>query len=67
MEFKDILKKELKAQKISAYKLSKMTGITQQNISNYINGKHEPTIHNLRLICEYLDVSADYMIGRKEY
>lgn len=67
MDFKDILQKELKLQKISAYKLAKETGIKQQSISSYIKGSQEPTIHNLKLICDYLDVSADYMIGRKEY
>lgn len=66
MEFVKRLKEELKAQKITAYKLSKDTGISKQMMSYYLSGKHEPTISVLYKICKYLDVSSDYLLGLNE-
>lgn len=63
MEFQKILIQELQTQKITPYKLAKGTGLSKQSISNYINGKQQPTIDKFILICKYLDVSADYLLG----
>lgn len=65
MDFGYNLKMELKAQKKTAYALAKATGITKQTISLYLNNKAEPTISKLKLICEYLEVSADYLLDIK--
>lgn len=35
---------------------------TRQNISRYENGKNEPKISDIAKICEFLNVSADYLI-----
>lgn len=67
MDFKDILKNELKAQRITAYQLAKGTGINKVSIHYYLKGEQEPTISKLKEICLYLDVSADYLLGLKEY
>lgn len=63
MTFQEKLIRELKTQKITPYKLAKDTGLTKQSISNYINGKQQPTIDKFVIICKYLDVSADYLLG----
>ena len=38
--------------KTSLYELSKITGISRQQLSNYEQMKSEPTIYNAKLICE---------------
>lgn len=63
MTFQEKLVRELEIQKITPYKLAKDTGLTKQSISNYINGKQQPTIDKFVIICKYLDVSADYLLG----
>lgn len=35
--------------------------------SNYEQGIREPSFEILRRICDYFDVSADYLIGRVDY
>lgn len=67
MSFKELLAKELEIQRITPYKLAKDTGLSKQSISNYLNGKQQPTIDKFILICKYLDVSADYLLGLSEY
>lgn len=63
MEFAKRLNEELKAQKISGYKLAKDTGISKQAVGYYLKEKAEPTISVLYKICKYLDISADYLLG----
>lgn len=42
-------------------------GITRTAIVNYESGSREPSLDTLRRICDFFDVSADYLIGRSEY
>lgn len=67
MDFGKKLENELKTQKITPYELAKKTKIKKQSIYNYINGIQEPSISKLYKICIALDVSADYLLGLKEY
>lgn len=39
---------------------------TQRRISHLESGKIEPDLEFLWRVCEYFNVSADYMIGRSE-
>ena len=41
--------------------------ITYNAISQYESGAREPSIDTLRRICDFFDVSADYLIGRTDY
>lgn len=43
--------------------LAKAANVSKQCISDYKAGKSEPSIDTLFLICRYLDVSADYLLG----
>ena len=54
----------LQRKDISAYKLSKETGISQGLISDYKNGVKKPTAENLVKLADYLDCSIDYLLGR---
>jgi transcriptional regulator with XRE-family HTH domain len=55
----------LKSHNISQYKLAKDTGISQGNISDWKNGRSNPTQSNLQKIADYFDTSTDYLLGRK--
>jgi len=46
--------------------VSSAIGIPLSTYSNYEQGIREPSLAVLLLICNYFDVSADYLIGRTE-
>lgn len=41
-------------------------GIPLSTYSNYEQGIREPALDVLKLICDFYNVSADYLIGRTE-
>ena len=43
--------------------LAEYLGLTRQAISKYTDGSVLPNIENLQKICEFFNVSSDYMIG----
>lgn len=53
-----LIQKELKRQGMSAYRLSKITGLSQNALQNYKNG-HEPSFSNVVKIADALGVSLD--------
>lgn len=40
---------------------------TQRKISYWEVGKTEPDLKSIVKICDFFDVSCDYLLGRKEY
>ncbi len=64
--FKDIFRQLLHDNSINAYKLSKDTGISEALISYWKNGKQLPKYDSLNLLCDYFNVSADYLLGRTD-
>lgn len=67
MEHSQIILDILKKKNISAYKLSKETGISESLFSKW---KSKPTSEisssNLAKIADYLDCSVDYLLGRTD-
>lgn len=61
------LNEVLKDNKISLYKLAKVLKVNNQTTINWSKGITEPKASQLKEICKYLDVSADYLLGLKEY
>lgn len=59
--FIDILEKELKRRKITMNKLAKEAGFPQSSTIRWKKGS-EPGLDKIRLICQYLHVSADYLL-----
>ena len=53
-------------EKISQYGLSKKIGVWESTISNWLNGKKEPSIESLWKLADYFDVSVDFLIGRDD-
>lgn len=64
--FKDLFVNLLQKRSITAYKLSKDTGLSETLISNWKSGRQLPKYDSLKILCDYFNVSADYLLGRKE-
>lgn len=51
---------------LTAYKVSKDTGITQTSLSNWKSGRSTPNAKNLQKLADYFDVSVGYLMGTEE-
>lgn len=60
------LKEILKERNLSITKFSTMVGISQSNLSNYINGNISPKLDTLEKIAECLGVDVTELFKRKE-
>lgn len=58
--FNKLLKQAMKDKGLSATALSAATGIGKSSISQYLNGKNEPTDKRKTIIAAALDLPADY-------
>lgn len=56
----------LKYGDVKQTELAKAANVSKQCISDYKSGKSVPSIDTLFLICRYLDISADYLLGLDE-
>lgn len=63
MAFAHKLKMVLEEKGLLQKDLSDKTGLTETTISRYINGSRTPNIENLYLICDALDIKADWLLG----
>lgn len=61
--FKEIFISLMEKNNITAYKLSKDTGIPDSLLSNYRTGKKTPSSNNLIILAQYFNVSTDYLLG----
>ena len=43
--------------------LGELVNMTQRKISYIENDKYEPSIDDIRALCIYFEVSADYLLG----
>ena len=60
--------KELRIEKgLSQREVSRALGMTRNAFTNYENGYREPSLDNLKKICQFFDVSADYLLGLKDF
>ncbi len=50
--------------KMTLRDLAKAIDVSFSTISRWENGEITPTITYLILLCDYFDVSADYLLGR---
>ena len=62
--FQDRFIQLLQQHDLTAYKLSKETGITQGMISYWKNGERMPSAENLIVLADYFNCSVDYLLGR---
>ncbi len=57
----------IKTSGLTQVELANHMKISKQCISDFKSGKSFPSIQTLRLLCKYLDVSADYLLGLESY
>ena len=63
VEFKDRLSALLESNGITAYQLSKETGLSNSLISSWRTGKSTPTVDKAAVVARYFGVSTDYLLG----
>ncbi len=65
MEFKDRLKylRCAKIPTITQKDLANALGVTQRKVSFMETGTTEPSLKDIRALCKYFNVSADYLLG----
>lgn len=51
---------------VTAYKVSKETGITQSTLSDWKRGRSTPKTGNMKKIADYFGVSVEYLMTGKE-
>ena len=62
--FSERLKSLLDIRGMTQSQLSEKTGISQNTISLYINGKQLPNTENLAILTDQLEISADWLLGK---
>ena len=66
-DFSDRLKIAMQIRNCSVDELAATSYLTKSAICGYRSGQRSPNVDTLRLIAKNLDVSADFLIGLKEY
>lgn len=61
-EFRERLEKTIKEKGLNESRLAKLTGISPSTIANYRNGITKPDKIKLKILCEQLEVSAEWML-----
>lgn len=61
----EIFEQLLRKHNLSAYKVSKLTGVTQSTLSDWKRGRSTPKTDTLQKLADYFDVSVDYLMGRE--
>lgn len=61
-----IFEQLLNEQNLTAYKVSKETGVTQTALSNWKTGKSTPNTKTLQKLADYFGVTVDYLINGEE-
>ena len=63
MEYYERLRLIRKGKDITQEQLGKVLGISKQQYGKYENGKHLMPLTYFMKTCDYLNVSADYVLG----
>ena len=61
--FNEVLKISGKTQ----VEIAKAIHVTKQCVTDYKTGKSVPSIETLYLLCKFLEVSADYLLGLSDF
>ena len=66
VNFASVLSQLRRERNLSQRKVAGDLGISQALLSHYENGLREPRLEFVVRACDYYQVSADYILGRKE-
>ncbi|MBQ8308804.1 MAG: helix-turn-helix transcriptional regulator [Clostridia bacterium] len=61
--FNEILKISGKSQ----VEIARAINVSKQCVTDYKTGKSVPSIETLYLLCQFLEVSADYLLGLSDF
>lgn len=64
--YKDIIREIREDHNLTQEDVAKVLGIKQQAYSRYETGENEIPIRYLLVLCDYYQVSADYLLGRTD-
>lgn len=56
----------MKEKELTAYRVSKDTGISQASLADWRKGRSKPKIDKLQILSEYLGVSIAYLTGESQ-
>jgi len=62
-EYWEIIRELREDRDIKQYTIARLLGTTQQVYSRYENGINEMPIRHLKTLCQFYQVSADYVLG----
>jgi transcriptional regulator with XRE-family HTH domain len=62
----EIFEKLLAAREVTAYRVSRETGISTATLTQWKNGTSVPKQDKLQKIADYFDVSVDFLMGREK-
>ena len=66
MEFGKLIK-ELRIEKgLTIKQVADAIEVNVRSYNYYEQARHEPSLETLKRICDFFDVSADYLIGRTD-
>ncbi len=63
MTFGEKLRLLREEKELTQTQLGQALNMTQRKISYLENGRYEPGLEDVRLLCEFFQVSADYLLG----
>ena len=63
-KFSERLSHCMQEHRLNGNDLAALSGVTAATISRYLNGLRTPTVDNVVLLADALDVSVDYLLGR---
>ena len=64
---KERLREEIRNSGMTTLELAQKVGVSPEMITQYCTTKKLPKLDTFREICKALGVSADYILGLKEY
>lgn len=63
MKFQERFNETLKTCGKTQVEIANAVNVSKQCVSDYKTGKSVPSLETLYLLCQFLDVSADYLLG----
>lgn len=64
--FAERLKEKRKRKELTQETLGKMVYSSGSTVSEWEHGRKLPKLDHINLLCDVLEVSADYLLGRRE-
>lgn len=62
INFHKILKEVMVKRGVNQLQLSQLLGVRQSQVSNWLNKKSLPGYHSIKMLCEKLGVTANYLL-----